>query len=55
MNSSWNIPFSHSVSVEEIRMFQACAGLKRVDMWYVLRTTQNGECACFFCPEADAC
>ena len=25
VNSSWNIPFSHSVSVEEIRVFQACA------------------------------
>ena len=24
MNSSWTIPFPHSVSVEEIRVFQAC-------------------------------
>ena len=25
-----------------------------VDEWYVLRTTQNEEFVCLFCPEADA-
>ena len=39
--------FSHSVSVEEIRVFQACMHMcEFVDEWYVLRTTQNGEFVC---------
>ena len=29
VNSSWTIPISHSVSVEEIRVFEACACVNR--------------------------
>ena len=44
VNSSRTIPFSHSVSVEGIRVFSSMRG----DEWYVLGTTQNGECVCLF-------
>ena len=27
---------------------------EQVDDWFVLRTTENGEFVCLFCPEADA-